>query len=162
MTGTLSKFHEFARKTNYQTPTSINHGLLQYANNTELNCFEFLATMPQLSGQFNRHMSAYRLGRPSWMDPGFYPVRERLMRDADTSAGAVFLVDIGGSIGHDMDEFRRKHPDAPGRLVLQDLPAVLDHCGGLHERIERMPYDFHTEQPVEGELDPAAAFFPSS
>jgi hypothetical protein len=46
--------------------------------------------------------------------------------------------------------FRMKHPNAPGRLVVQDLPPVIDGIEMLHPHIERMKYDFHTEQPMKG------------
>lgn len=95
-------------------------------------------------------MGGYRQGRPSWMDDGFYPVKERLLDGADTASDAALIVDIGGSIGHDLDEFRRKYPDAKGRLILQDLPLVISQIVKLDERIERMPYDFYDEQPVKG------------
>jgi len=48
------------------------------------------------------------------------------------------------------DAFRAKHPNVPGRLVLQDLPNVLDGIQQLDQKIERMEYDFYTEQPVKG------------
>jgi hypothetical protein len=82
------------------------------------------------------------------MDTDFYPVQERLV--TGLTPDQVLLVDIGGGLGHDLDEFRRKHPNAPGRLILQDLPVVIDQAGTLHEKIERIAYDFHTEQPVVG------------
>ncbi|KDN67897.1 putative O-methyltransferase [Colletotrichum sublineola] len=102
------------------------------------------------NGEFQNHMAGYRQGRPSWMDDGFFPVAEKLIQGADTSADAAFLVDIGGSIGHDLDEFCRKHPDAPGRHSLQDLPHVLSQVQRIDNKIELIEYDFHTEQPVKG------------
>lgn len=85
------------------------------------------------------------------MDPGFFPVRERLIDGAKPDDDAVFLVDIGGSLGHDLEEFRRKHPQVPGRLILQDLPSVLAQIQHVDEKIECMAYDFYTEQPVKGQ-----------
>lgn len=42
----------------------------------------------------------------------------------------------------------------PGRLVLQDLPEVVEQARGmfLHPRIELMAHDFFTEQPIQGKL----------
>ena len=94
-------------------------------------------------------MSVYSLGRPSWMDNGFYPVRN-LVDTTSITNDDVLLVDIGGSIGHDLAEFKSKWPDLPGRLILQDLPAVVANADGLHETIEVMPHDFFTPQPVQG------------
>ncbi|KAL1855243.1 hypothetical protein VTK73DRAFT_8590 [Phialemonium thermophilum] len=150
MMAALARFHEFAKLKNYQTPTQIDDGSLQYAYNTKRNLFEHLQANPPYGEQFNHHMGGYRQGRPSWMDDGFYPVKERLIEGADTGPDAAFLVDIGGNLGHDLDEFRRKHPNAPGRLILQDLPPVIGQIVELDARIERMPYDFYEEQPVKG------------
>ena len=112
--------------------------------------FAYLQAHPPMGPQFNHHMGGYSQGRPSWMDEGFFHVRERLIEGAKPDGDTVLLVDIGGSIGHDLAEFKTKHPNASGRLVLQDLPAVLGQIASLDEGIERMAYDFHTEQPVKG------------
>jgi hypothetical protein len=60
--------------------------------------FEHLMAHPPYGMQFNHHMGGYRQGRPSWMDPGFYPVEERLIQGAKTDADAAFLVDIAGGV----------------------------------------------------------------
>ncbi|PHH92320.1 hypothetical protein CDD83_7909 [Cordyceps sp. RAO-2017] len=60
------------------------------------------------------------------------------------------LVDVGGGYGHDLEEFHGKYPDAPGRLVLQDLARVLDKVHRRSAAIQYMEYDFLTEQPVWG------------
>jgi len=92
------------------------------------------------------------------MDVGFYPVPELVMdlKESDD----VLLVDVGGSLGHDLSEFQRKWPDMPGRLVLQDLPAVVEQAQSmsLHPRVEVMPHDFFTEQPVKGRLSQISLF----
>jgi hypothetical protein len=61
----------------------------------------------------------------------------------------VLLVDVGGNQGHDLVRFRKKHPQAPGRLILQDLPAVV--AGHTDENIEGMAYSFLDPQPVKGQ-----------
>ncbi|KAL2255433.1 hypothetical protein VTK26DRAFT_3394 [Humicola hyalothermophila] len=146
----LNKFPEYAKLNGYKTPNSLTDGPLQYAYKTQLNLFEHLIAHPPYGAQFNNHMGGYRQGRPSWMDPGFYPVEERLIQGADTGPDATFLVDIAGGRGHDLDEFRRKVPHAPGRLVLQDLEPVIQQAEGLDEKIEKMVYNFYTEQPIKG------------
>ncbi|RYP08322.1 hypothetical protein DL764_001968 [Monosporascus ibericus] len=81
---------------------------------------------------------------------GVFPVKERLIDGFEGDDGAGFLVDIGGSIGHDIQEFLHKYPSPPGRLILQDLPVVIGQIKSLDEKIERMGYDFTTEQPIKG------------
>lgn len=87
------------------------------------------------------------------MDDGFFPVEQRLIKGAKSSEGDVLLVDQGGSLGHDISEFHKKHPLAPGRLVLQDLPSVIAQAKDLDSKIEATGHDFFTEQPVKGESD---------
>jgi hypothetical protein len=99
-------------------------------------------------------MGGYRQGRPSWMDDGFFPVQEKLINGFDPTDDGALLVDIGGSFGHDIGEFHRKFPYAPGRLILQDLPVVIDQITSLDSNIERMKYDFFTEQPIKGRRFP--------
>lgn len=83
------------------------------------------------------------------MDTGFYPVRD-LVDTTSISNDDVLLVDMGGSIGKHLAEFKSKWPDLPGRLILQDSPDVVASAEGLHEAIEVMPHDLFTPQPVQG------------
>lgn len=108
-----------------------------------------------MGAQFNTHMGSYAFGRPTWVDEGFYPVGERLLEGFDDEdETAALLVDIGGSIGHDLQKFRDAFLEAKGRLVLQDLEPVVAQVkeDELDASIERMAYDFLTEQPVKGEF----------
>ena len=86
------------------------------------------------------------------MDPGFYPIDNNLANDAKNVEGAVFLVDIGGGKGHDLQELHRKYPKLPGKLVLQDLKSVIDEAksSGLNQEIVTMEHDFFTPQPIKG------------
>lgn len=148
--GSCLKLHEYEAKKGWVMPNSVSDGPLQYAYKTDLNMFEHLQANPPYGVKFNHHMGGYRQGRPAWMDKTFFPVQERLLDGFDKSSGAPLLVDIGGSIGHDLDEFRRKFPSAPGRLVLQDLPIVIGQIAQLDSKIERMEYNFYDEQPLKG------------
>lgn len=152
----------------YQNPVDIEPKPYQYAYNTDMDMFGYIHAHPPLDKQFNNHMGGYRQGRPSWMDRHFYPVEEQLFKGMNTSQDAVLLVDVGGGQGHDLEEFQydimrafpynslansnfsTKHPNAPGRLVLQDRLHVLDGIQQLDCKIERMEHDFLTAQPLKG------------
>ena len=140
----------FLRESGYRNPNDPTKSPYQLGRHSDEHFFECVQKNPTLNKQFNNHMSVYHQGRPSWMDKGFYPVRERLIEGASLGEEVVFLVDVGGSIGHDVSEFRRKWPDAPGRLVVQDLPEVIETVKELHVSIDPMAHDFFTEQPVKG------------
>lgn len=86
------------------------------------------------------------------MDPNFYPVEENLVKGAKTEQDAVFLVDVGGGTGHDLQKLYRKQPKLPGKLVLQDSKSVIEEAeaSGLEEKIIPMEHDFFTMQPIIG------------
>jgi hypothetical protein len=91
-------------------------------------------------------MAITRLERgEEWFD--FFPTE---MRFGSTSPGAPLLVDIGGGLGHDIAAFQSRFPSLPGRLVLQDLPSVINSIKELDPAIERNAYDFFTPQPIKG------------
>ena len=86
------------------------------------------------------------------MDPGFYPVDKNLVNGAKMVDRAVFLVDIGGGKGQDLQELHRKYPKLPGKLILQDLKGVIKEAeaSGLDKKIVAMEHDFFTYQPISG------------
>ncbi|PYI01803.1 S-adenosyl-L-methionine-dependent methyltransferase [Aspergillus sclerotiicarbonarius CBS 121057] len=139
---------KFLRQTKYHNPTDSHHSPFQLGVHTAHTFFEDLADHPALSAQFNNHMSIYHKGRASWMDPGFYPV-DQLQCGRPLGEDDALLVDVGGGKGHDLNELRTKWPTIPGRLILQDLPAVVAEATDLHPSIECMAHDFFTEQPVK-------------
>ena len=107
---------------------------------------------PADQAAFNTHMQVQRIERgPNWFD--FYPIQERLLQKP-TESSVPFLVDIGGGLGHDISAFAAKFPDLQGRLVLEDLPHVIEAIDKEENKpdakIERVKYDFFTPQPLKG------------
>lgn len=152
----LTNLHKYLQETGYQDPTSPDDGNYQRAHKVKADFFTHLQENAPHGERFNNLMSGYRQGRPSWMDKGFFPVESILFNEFDPSSGdGALLVDIGGNVGHDLEEFRSKHPAHPGKLVLQDLQRVINQIETLDESIVRMPYDFYTENPIKG----AKAYF---
>lgn len=143
----------YLKKNNYRNPADGSNCAFQLGFNTDLHFFNFLQEKPAHAIEFNNHMTVYHQGRPSWMDPGFYPVTA-LAEGTNIGSDDVLIVDMGGSMGHDLSEFRRKWRDLPGRLVLQDLPAVVEQAKTtkLDPAIELTVHDFFTEQPVKGTI----------
>lgn len=95
-------------------------------------------------------MSGYRQGKPTWTDANFYPVSENLGRGLKENKDAVLLVDIGGGLGHDLEDFKGKYPQLPGRLILQERPEVIAQITETKQSIEPTVHDFFTPQPVKG------------
>ena len=97
---------------------------------------------------FNTYMTGNHDTRPSWID--WYPVEERLLKDAKADNAAVLMVDIAGGRGHYLAAFKDKFPHARGRMILQEVPNVIRDVQGLDSSIERMEHDMFEPQPVKG------------
>ncbi|PHH76530.1 hypothetical protein CDD82_3954 [Ophiocordyceps australis] len=144
-----ARFHEFSRKRGWANPTDAKDTALMYAYGTKLDIFEWQQSLGY-GTHFIDHISGYDLGRLPWMAPGFYPVKERLITGADADPEAPFLVDIAGNVGHDLARFYKCYPSVPGKLILEDLPSVINTIQDLDPAIIRIGYDFHTKQPIQG------------
>jgi hypothetical protein len=58
------------------------------------------------------------------------------------------IVDIGGSIGHDIDEFRRKFPNTPGDSFSKTCLSSSPNSWQLmptNTNVERTLHDFYKE-----------------
>lgn len=139
----------YLKKHGYTCPTDPKDGLMQYAFNSKLSAFEQVTSDPALLKDFNTFMGSTMGARRYWVD--WYPVQDRIIDGA--SPDKALLVDVGAGKGHDLLAFQEKFPNA-GRLVLEDLAAVTETLDSLDSAIEKVPYDFYTEQPVIGKLLP--------
>ncbi|KAL9105135.1 MAG: hypothetical protein Q9187_008819 [Circinaria calcarea] len=140
----------YLQSISYVHPTNIADGPFQYAHKTPAPFFVWLYERPELASCFNNYMSGYRAGKPSWVDPGFYPVEERLCNCMKQGKGEVWVVDVGGGLGHDLELLKQKYPHVPGRLVLQDKQEVIDQIPASETGFEKTAHDFFTPQPVKG------------
>lgn len=62
-----------------------------------------------------------------------------------------FLVDVGGSHGHQCIQLREKYPNLHGHLVLQDLPQTVNGLPPI-DGVNTMSQDFFEKQVVQGEF----------
>lgn len=77
----------------------------------------------------------------------FFPVEEKLSVENPT---APLLVDIGGGKGEDILAFRNRFAHLPGKLILQDLPVVVEGIQSTMPSVEAHGYNFFGEQPIKG------------
>ncbi|GLA82659.1 hypothetical protein AtubIFM56815_006847 [Aspergillus tubingensis] len=143
------KFHGFSRKRGWTNPNNPEDTSLMNAYGTDKDLFIWVNELGY-GKHLNDYLGGYNLGRRWWINPDVYPVKERLIKGADPSPDAPFLVDIGGNVGHDLERFRAAFPDAPGKLILQDLPMMVRQIKDLDSSMVCMEYDFRDEQPVKG------------
>ncbi|OJJ55948.1 hypothetical protein ASPSYDRAFT_1158180 [Aspergillus sydowii CBS 593.65] len=148
----LTKTPEYLAATNYQNPEDPLRAPLQYTHNVQTDGFTWLCQHPDALTRFNNFMEGQRANRVHWGD--WFPIQERILDGADGSnPERALLVDIGGGRGHDLMLFQQKFPRAPGKLVLEDLPSVIDEAAAELNQcgIEGVKYDFFKEpNPVKG------------
>ena len=92
-------------------------------------------------------MAVQASGKTLWADEGAYPVKDRL---GDAEEDEVLVVDLGGGSGHDLLGFKARHPNLKGRLVLEELPYMINQLAGKVDGIELVEHDFNTPQPIKG------------
>lgn len=142
----MSRLPGFFERNGFKNPSDAYNGPFQFAMGTKLHYFDWLRSQPKLQKAFNIVMGISRLNRgEEWFES--YPVEERLLVESSLDP---LLVDVGGGLGHDLVAFKRKYPNLPGRLIVQDLPIVIDDVKDLPPGIEAMAYDFFKPQPVKG------------
>ena len=83
---------------------------------------------------------------------GMFPFTS-LKEEVEAEPDRAFVVDIGGGRGQSLLLIQKETAALFGpssKMVLQDRPQVLDTIPQeLLPNIEKMPYDFYTEQPVK-------------
>ncbi|KAJ5775356.1 O-methyltransferase family 2 [Penicillium nucicola] len=148
-----SKAPEFFRRNQNQFPSSAKDTPFQLGMNTDLGYFEWLGQNPALAKDFQQWMSLKQAATASWVD--WFDIEKNIIDDFDAqSPDNVLLVDVGGGEGRYLREFQDKFQIAPGQLVLQDLPNVIEAIENPPD-VKLIAHDFFTPQPVKG----ARAYF---
>jgi hypothetical protein len=82
-----------------------------------------------------------------WLD--WFPVEEEMIKGLKQDEKAVTMVDVGGSLGHELLELKKRYPELSGRLILQDLLETIKDVAET-KVFEPVVHDFFTPQPIEG------------
>ncbi|KAI9695980.1 MAG: hypothetical protein M1820_008321 [Bogoriella megaspora] len=134
---------------NWKNPIDDQDGPFQHAHGP-INGFTWLNQNPKVMEAFVSYMFRQRRERPSWVDPGFYPIKDRLIEGVAAAGDASAIVDVGGAVGLCLVELQTKVPEWKGRLILQEQESVTSQIKGLDPRIEIQTHDFFQPQPVKG------------
>ncbi|KAJ6036486.1 hypothetical protein N7540_000765 [Penicillium herquei] len=140
----LAKLPEYFSINGWKSPDDAFNGPFQVAIDSP-HYFEFLSSNAYYGEAFNTTMAmSFRRRGQDWFE--FFPIADRLRVPSDDDP---LIVDIGGSRGEDLKKFKAQFPALPGKLILQDLPAVLQGAHDLPAGIEAQKHDFFHEQPVK-------------
>ena len=132
----------------HQFPTPPQKTAFEYTYSSTL--WDFMQNEPEHRIAFDDYMAARREGIQSWYET--FPIMTELYPGTKDDADAVLLVDVGGNFGHEAANFHAAHPDHPGRLILQDLPTMIEKVekAGIPSGVEAMAYNFFEPQLVQG------------
>ena len=137
---------QFLRETRHRNPTDPSYLPFHLAY-SKPDFFSELVSRPDALKNFQQYMISSREGHVSWLD--FYPFEDRVLRGLVEEDGAVVVVDMGGSTGHELREIKQRFPAIAGRLILQDLPTTIEKVVP-EDWMEATAHDFFTPQPVRG------------
>ncbi|CAN8103135.1 unnamed protein product [Discula destructiva] len=147
-TRSLANMPRYLEKTGFKHVDGAP-GPFQDCNSTDDLMFPYLMKNPEMMAHFNNFMSGSLASRANWFDK--FETQGILLDGAkEDDPEATLLVDIAGGEGHDVEAFTKAFPNAPGKLVLQDLPPVIANIKQLDPKIIRQPHDMFGEQPVKG------------
>ncbi|KAJ5554097.1 hypothetical protein N7513_004056 [Penicillium frequentans] len=150
----MTALPDFLQTHHWQDPVDVQPTLFGFAHKTDQTMFEWFESQPEQRAIFAAFQSSTAALAVCQLEPF---LRSLLIAPSPSSSNdssdgprEVTLVDVGGGRGavlrqvcHELD------PPPQGRIVLQDLPKVLEGVEG-GERVEVMPYSFLDPQPVNG------------
>ncbi|KAI0803759.1 S-adenosyl-L-methionine-dependent methyltransferase [Xylaria sp. FL0064] len=134
----------FLRDNKYRDVMDGKPTVHQIVHNTDKDTYDWLSEHPEQKSSLVKFMALEQAARDSWLDK--YPL-ERETKSWNP-AMPVF-VDVGGNVGHSCALFKKRVPEVPGRVILQDLPTTIEHALQTPS-VETMGHSFFEEQPIKG------------
>ncbi|KAF4310395.1 O-methyltransferase family 2 [Botryosphaeria dothidea] len=145
------KLWEFFKSNGWQNPTSATNNPYTHAHQTGgKNVFEYMTHYPERVQAFNDAMGAHTQSSSAWTVET-YPFAAELSQ-MNTDDNTILFVDIGGGKGHVTRHVRSLCPDIKGKMVFTDREPVIADVVETMPGVEKMAYDFFTEQPIKGAL----------
>ncbi|KAK6065517.1 O-methyltransferase [Seiridium cupressi] len=140
----------FLQRHGYRDPSGLTPSVWNISHDTDLPPFAWTGQTPWALDLFLPYMNIQREGRPAFFDVLDF---EKQFAQNATNSTPLF-VDVGGSMGAQCVEFRKRYPDLVGRVVLQDLPAAIEKVKANplpgSQNVEAEAYDFFTPEPIKG------------
>lgn len=160
---TMGSFLSYAQQNSFCPPTSAEDGPYQHARGIAgTSTFDhWVQQEPEQLSRLSAFMSRVQKDRPHWTE--WFPSDVLFPPSSKNSPDRVFMVDVGGGLGHDLLAFVEKYQNPDLRFELQELPSIIqqakkeisDSQRELDPRISMSVHDFFSEQPVQG----AAIYF---
>ena len=157
-TDIMPKLPDYLASLNYRNPNDRHNSLFGFAHQTDLNMYEWLQAHPEQMETFNNFQSA-----TAQLNEGSVQSTLKSLLASESSPGrdpgqpqrsndSVLFVDVGGGRGEALRKFRKNHPQLSGRVIVEDLPKVVEGQE-VEDGVEAIAHDFFTPQPVKGMQD---------
>ena len=154
----LTAMPAYFRQNGYRSPPHSTKGPVQYAFNTRLDTYHYLQTKPEVAKNFNTFMQGHFAGkRLDWLE--WFPLQTATLSGFSEKQSPYVFVDVGGGRGHEAHAVKTKFPTAPGIVVLEDLPEVIEDGSSIHPDIKKVKQNFFEENQIRGTT--ALAYRPS-
>lgn len=135
---------EFLAKTGYENPKNNRRSIFDSTFNWQGGLFKYFKEHPDQGEVFNIVQKTSTSNQTRWIS--IYP--SQLLLEGDPQL--PLFVDVGGSVGQDVQCFLEKHPETASRLYLEEIPSVLaDEKSTVVKGINKVPYSFFNPQPIK-------------
>lgn len=157
----MTALPDFLEAHKWQDPVDVQPTLFGFAHQTDQTMFEWFESQPEQRAIFAAFQSSTAALAVCQLQPFLRslltapsPASSDGPSDDSFESRVVNLVDVGGGQGAVLRQVCNElDPPPRGRIVLQDLPKVLEGVEG-GERVEVMPYNFLDPQPLYGNCFP--------
>ncbi|KAF3059332.1 Demethylsterigmatocystin 6-O-methyltransferase [Daldinia childiae] len=135
---------DLLKQTSYQTPVDEANTAFHMAFRTTLDPFSWFAQNPTYLADFHAYHALRRQPDATWLS--VYPIETEA---AGWPTDQPLYINVGGGVGHQCAQFKEKHPNLGGRVILQDLPHSVAEALPT-PGVENMAYNMFEPQPVIG------------
>ena len=145
----LAAMPAYFKQNGYQCPPHSTKGAIQYAFNTSLDTYRYWQSQPAVVQNFNTFMQGhFSANRLDWLE--WFPLQTAILSGYSEKQSPYLFVDVGGGRGYQADSVKTKFPKAKGRVVVQDLPHVIDDGSDIHADIEKVNQDIFEKNTIKG------------
>ncbi|CBX98963.1 similar to o-methyltransferase [Plenodomus lingam JN3] len=142
----------FLAENGYQNPRDHVRSACMRGVDFDGDAMAYLKENPEQAAASYLFMAENKKEAPKWVD-GKIPTTDLILSEEELADSRVMLVDVGGGSGHQCEAIRKAFPHLKGRILVEDLPFMVNRIDKEHARtvgFEVVAHDFFKPQPIRG------------